>query len=46
VTATMKLNLVLGAHLDEGKLYQRHEKMDKHRDLKGLWTCKILEGYG
>jgi hypothetical protein len=46
VAATVKLNLVSGGHLDEGKLCQRHDKMDKHRDQKGLWTCKILEVYG
>jgi hypothetical protein len=46
VEATKKLNLVSRGHLDEGKLCQRHEKMDKRRDKKGLWTFKILELYG
>jgi hypothetical protein len=34
VAATVKLNLVSGGQLDDGKLCQRRDKMDKHRDQK------------
>jgi hypothetical protein len=34
VATTVKSNLVSGGQLDDGKLCQRRDKMDKHRDKK------------
>jgi hypothetical protein len=36
----MKLNLVSGGQLDGGKFNQRRDKMDKHRDQKGVLTVR------
>jgi hypothetical protein len=40
VATTVKLNLVSRGRLDEGELCQRRDKMDKHRDKKGVWAVR------
>jgi hypothetical protein len=42
VAAIVKLNLVSTGRLDEGEVCQRHDKMDKQRDKKGVCTVRYL----